>query len=242
MKKNLTIALFYALLISILAFLLSIVLNIEGPKTEYEIKELESSMKINESTPLYVASIPFNGIADRDAPYLYLFREDDGKAVDVFLYPEYVGTRLVAERYYNVFKSSHYTSSTSTVAFDHMFRLAGKTSEENPLVLVRTNGVLYGVIDGTAYILEDNSVMEEASKRNPLLDQTGDEGMNGKEQKKKDKNKDKDAQSAEDLEEDLKELRAGEFRKIDEIVVYKLNYNGQFELLVPEEEKEREEK
>ena len=58
---------------------------------------------------------------------------------------------------------------------------------------------------------------------------------------KKYKNKDKDARYAEDLEEDLKELRAGEFRKIDEIVVYKLNYNGQFELLVPEEEKEREE-
>ena len=232
MKKNLTIAFFYALIISIIVFLISIILNIEGPKTAYEIKELESSMKINESTPLYVASVPFKGIAEKQVPYLYLFREDDGKAVDVFLYPDYVGTRLVVERYYNVFKSSHYTSSTSPVAFDSMFRLADKTSEKNPLLLVRTNGVLYGIIDETAYVLAENAIEAEAEvKEDPFPDKPEDEDENENGKKKKSKDKDKD-------EEDLTELKIGEMRNQDELLVYELKYDGSFELLVEEEESE----
>ena len=61
--------------------------------------------------------------------------------------------KCVEERYFTEQNYGNYSSADTSEVFEPVFRLAGKTSEEDPAVLLQQDGKLYCIAQGTAYVI-----------------------------------------------------------------------------------------
>ncbi len=121
--------------------------------TTYEVVEEYATPTVIDSTKIYVYTIPFKGAKLNDFPHIYYFRDRKAKKVDIFLNPQYIGTRVNSERYVDVFHSSHYVAQKGALVYNSMFKLADITSEEKPLLLLESNEIIYGIMDDKAYLI-----------------------------------------------------------------------------------------
>ena len=72
---------------------------------------------------------------------------------NIFLEPVFEDGKCVEERYFTEQNYGNYSSADTSEVFELVFRLAGKTSEEDPAVLLQQDGKLYCIAQGTAYVI-----------------------------------------------------------------------------------------
>ena len=161
-----------ALIILLILALAAVIMHFIDSRVAYPVVESDDSMKLDTNATLYVATIPYNEKIPETTPHIYFFRGKEDKKIDVFYNPEFIGETLVVERFVNVFHSSYYTSSNIPSIFDPMFKLANKTSEDNPLKLLYKDDILYGFIDDTAYlILDQRQILSETATATDIPDE-----------------------------------------------------------------------
>lgn len=128
--------------------------NSERSEMVYDVKEIFESYSVDEAATLYVASIEYHEESVSDDIYLYYFSdEDENGSNKMFVNFVFRDSNCIEENYVSGNTQKILGSSDGTIIFCQLFRLAGLTNAENPIYIVKDKGIVYGIIDKTAYIL-----------------------------------------------------------------------------------------
>lgn len=210
MKKKKKLLMFLIILIIlILIFLITAIIGFfSNAETTYPVKIIDENTEPDINKTLYVSSIPYSEKNYDDYPHIYIFNEIGDKNTNTFYNPEFKDEILVVERYVNVFNSSYYTSSIIPAIYDSLFKIAGLSSEDNPLIIFEKDDMIFGLINETAYFLFDQRKFVSES-------------------------------DFESEHEAPTEISVAAFKNTGEQFTYKLSYNGQFEIISAEDDKEK---
>lgn len=106
----------------------------------------------DEESVLYIASIS-SPVWDADEKLFVHYFKDQSDGENIFLEPVFQDGKCVEERYFTEQNYGNYSSSDTSEVFEPVFRLAEKTSEEDPAVLLHQDGKLYCIAEKTAYVI-----------------------------------------------------------------------------------------
>ena len=124
----------------------------EAPITYPVVDWTISDGKGDEESVLYIASID-SPVRDADEKLFLHYFKDQNDGENIFLEPVFEDGKCVEERYFTEQNYGNYSSADTSEVFEPVFRLAGKTSEEDPAVLLQQDGKLYCIAQGTAYVI-----------------------------------------------------------------------------------------
>ena len=144
MKKNLLLV--FCAVAAILLVCFTTAKKQEAPITYPVVDWTISDGKGDEESVLYIASID-SPVRDADEKLFLHYFKDQNDGENIFLEPVFEDGKCVEERYFTEQNYGNYSSADTSEVFEPVFRLAGKTSEEDPAVLLQQDGKLYGICD-----------------------------------------------------------------------------------------------
>ena len=150
MKKNLLVV--FCAVAAILLVCFTTAKKQEAPITYPVVDWTISDGKGDEESVLYIASID-SPVRDADEKLFLHYFKDQNDGENIFLEPVFEDGKCVEERYFTEQNYENYSSADTSEVFEPVFRLAGKTSEEEPAVLLQQDGKLYCIAQGTAYVI-----------------------------------------------------------------------------------------
>ena len=150
MKKNLLLV--FCAVAVLLLVCLTTAKKQETQITYPVVDQIISDGKVDEESVLYIASID-SPVWDADEKLFLHYFKDQSDGENIFLEPVFEDGNCMEERYFTEQNYGNYSSADTSEVFEPVFRLAGKTSEEDPAILLQQDGKLYCIAHGTAYVI-----------------------------------------------------------------------------------------